>query len=135
MTLRSAQLDSVVDLRLLGGGDVLRTAHGQGSARERAAAGSGTGFTTQEAAFRKPSLRRNRFSKNLHFGGICGISPLFHHMFSRKGRRAHLIYQPFHATLHTTHSHKCTGYSSSTVKPETRFSTRYKCAHNMIEQN
>ena len=54
-----------------------------GARSERAAAGSGTGFTTHEAAFRKPSLRRNRFSKNLHFGGICGISPLFHHMFSR----------------------------------------------------
>ena len=99
MTHRSAQLDSVVDLRLLGGGDVLRTAHGQGSDRERAAAGSGTGFTTQKAAFRKPSLRRNRFSKNLHFGEICGISPLFHHMFSRKRRRAHLLSEPFRFPL------------------------------------
>ena len=70
MTLGTAQLDSVVDRGVMGEGDVLRTAHGQGNARERAAAGSGTGFTTQEAAFRKtfysakplfkkPSLRRD----------------------------------------------------------------------------
>ena len=98
MTLGTAHLDSAVDMGVMGDGDVLRTAHGQGNARERAAAGSGTGFTTQVAAFTKPSLRRNRFSKNLHFGGICGISPLFHHMFSRKGRRAHLISEPFTMT-------------------------------------
>ena len=95
MTLGTAQLDSVVDRGVMGEGDVLRTAHGQGNARERAAAGSGTGFTTQEATFRKPSLRRNRFSRHVHFGGICDISPLFHNMFSRKGRRAHLISEPF----------------------------------------
>ena len=61
-------------------------------------------------AFRKPSLRRNRFSKNLHFGGICGISPLFHHMFSRKGRHAHLISEPFSYSRHEP-AQICTGHS------------------------
>ena len=64
MTLGTAQLDSVVDRGVMGEGDVLRTAHGQGNARERAAAGSGTGFTTHEAAFKK-----------LHFGETASQKP------------------------------------------------------------
>ena len=71
-----------------------------GARSERAAAGSGTGFTTQEAAFRKPSLRRNRFKKNLFTSAGSLLSWCQNaHNVPGDWNLAHLIYYPFMCPL------------------------------------
>ena len=85
MTPEAAQLGSAVERELVGDGSELRSAHGHGDARERRPWAGFIEPSLGVTAFTKPSFRRNRFSQNLHFGGISGISPLFNHIVLPQG--------------------------------------------------
>ena len=57
--------------------------------------------------FQKTFTSAKPLFKNRHFGGICGISPLFHHMYSRKGEGETCTPSPNLPTILATLSLNC----------------------------